>query len=101
MKKGRCATMTHDYKRHGTTTLFAALNMATGEVIGKTYRKHRHQEVLMFLREVEKTVPKDQEIHIVLDNYATHKHEKCWRGSNATSASSCTSSPPARLGPTL
>ena len=76
MKKGRCATMTHDYKRHGTTTLFAALNMATGEVLGKTYRKHRHQEVLMFLREVEKTVPKDQEIHIVLDNYATHKHEK-------------------------
>ena len=68
--------MTHDYKRHGTTTLFAALNMATGEVIGKTYRKHRHQEVLMFLREVEKTVPKEQEIHIVLDNYATHKHEK-------------------------
>ena len=76
MKQGRCATMTHDYKRHGTTTLFAALNMATGEVIGKTYRKHRHQEVLMFLREVEKTVPKEQEIHIVLDNYATHKHEK-------------------------
>ena len=76
MKKGRCATMTHDYKRHGTTTLFAALNMATGQVIGKTYRKHRHQEVLRFLREVEKTVPKEQEIHIVLDNYATHKHEK-------------------------
>ena len=76
MKKGRCATMTHDYKRHGTTTLFAALNMATGEVIGKTYRKHRHQEVLRFLREGEKTVPKEQEIHIVLDNYATHKHEK-------------------------
>ena len=76
MKKGRCATMTHDYKRHGTTTVFAALNMATGEVVGKTYRKHRHQEVLRFLREVEKTVPKEQEIHIVLDNYATHKHEK-------------------------
>ena len=54
MKKGRCETMTHDYKRHGTTTLFAALNIATGEVIGKTYRKHRHQEVLRFLREVEK-----------------------------------------------
>ena len=50
--------------------------MATGEVIGKTYRKHRHQEVLGFLREVEETVPKEQEIHIVLDNYATHKHEK-------------------------
>ena len=76
MKKGRCATMTHDYKRHGTTRLFAALNMATGEVIGKTYRKHRHQEVLRFLREVDKTVPKEQEIHIVLDNYATHKHDK-------------------------
>ena len=76
MKKGRCATLTHDYKRHGTTTLFAALNMATGEVIGKTYRKHRHQEVLRFLREIEKTVPKGQEIHMVLDNYATHKHEK-------------------------
>ena len=76
MKKGRCATMTHDYKRHGTTTLFAALNVATGEVIGKTYRKHRHQEVLRFLREIEKTVPKEQEIHIVLDNYSTHKHEK-------------------------
>ena len=76
MKKGRCATMTHDYKRHVTTRLFAALNMATGEVIGKTYRKHRHQEVLRFLREVDKTVPKEQEIHIVLDNYATHKHDK-------------------------
>ena len=66
----------HDYKRHGTTTLFAALNVATGEVIGRTYRRHRHQEVLRFLREVEKTVPRDQEIHLVLDNYATHKHEK-------------------------
>ena len=99
MKQGRCATMTHDYKRHGTTTLFAALNMATGEVIGKTYRKHRHQEVLRFLREVEKTVPEEQEIHIVLDNYATHKHEKCSHGSNARSASSSTSSRPARLGP--
>ena len=76
MKQGRCATMTHDYKRHGTTTLFAALNMATGEVIGKTHRKHRHQEVLRFLREVDKTVPEEQEIHIVLDNYAMHKHEK-------------------------
>ena len=50
--------------------------MVTGEVIGKTYRKHRHQEVLRFLREVEKTVPKEQEIHIILDNYATHKHER-------------------------
>ena len=76
IKPGRGGTMTHDYKRHGTTSLFAALNVATGAVIGKTYRKHRHQEVLRFLREVEKTVPKEQEIHLVLDNYATHKHAK-------------------------
>ena len=68
--------MTHDYKRHGTTTLFAALEVASGKVIGRTYRKHRHQEVLRFLREVDKAVPADQEIHLVLDNYATHKHEK-------------------------
>ena len=59
--------------------MFAALNIATGEVVAKTYRKHRHQEVLRFLREVDKTVPEDQEIHIVLDNYATHKHEKVLR----------------------
>jgi transposase len=76
MKKGRCATMTHHYKRHGTTTLFAASNMVTDELIGKTCRKHRHQEVLRFLCEIENSVPKEQEIHIVLDNYATHKHEK-------------------------
>ena len=76
MKKGRAGTMTHDYKRHGTTTLFAALEVASGKVIGRTYRKHRHQEVLRFLREVDRAVPPGQEIHIVLDNYATHKHEK-------------------------
>ena len=76
IKKGHGGTMTHDYKRYGTTSLFAALDLATGKVVGKTYRKHRHREVLRFLRGVEKTVPKDQEIHIVLDNYATHKHEK-------------------------
>lgn len=75
LKKGRSGTMTHDYKRHGTTSLFAALNIASGEVIGKSYRKHRHQEVLRFLKEVEKSVEKDQQIHIILDNYSTHKHE--------------------------
>ena len=75
LKKGRSGTMTHDYKRHGTTSLFAALNMASGEVIGKSYRRHRHQEVLRFLKEVEKSVEKDQQIHIILDNYSTHKHE--------------------------
>ena len=79
IKKGRCGTMTHDYKRHGTTTLFAALDVATGAVIGESYRRHRHQEVLRFLKKVEKAVPKEQELHIILDNYATHKHEEVLR----------------------
>ena len=76
LKQGRCGTMTHDYKRHGTTSLFVAMDVASGEVVGETYGRHRHQEVLRFLREVEKAVPKDQEIHIILDNYATHKHRR-------------------------
>lgn len=76
LKPGRAATMTHDYKRHGTTNLFVALEMATGEVIGETDKRHRHQEVLKFLRKVERAVPKGQEIHIILDNYSTHKHAK-------------------------
>ena len=68
--------MTHDYKRHGTTTLFVALEMASGTVISETYKRHRHQEVLRFLRKVERSVPKKQEIHIILDNYSPHKHAK-------------------------
>jgi transposase len=76
MKKGRAATMTHDYKRNGTTTLFAALNILTGEVLGTCAQRHRHQEWLAFLREINKTTPKDKEIHIICDNYATHKHPK-------------------------
>ena len=76
LKPGRCGTMTHDYKRHGTTSLFAAMDVASGEVIGETYRRHRHQELLRFLRKVEKEVPKGREIHIILDNYSTHKHGK-------------------------
>ena len=68
--------MTHDYKRHGTTSLFVAMDVASGEVTGETYRRHRHQEVLRFFRKVEKEVPKGREIHIILDNYATHKHQK-------------------------
>ena len=68
--------MTHDYKRHGTTSPFAAMDVASGEVIGQTYRRHRHQELLRFLRKVEKEVPKGREIHIILDNYSTHKHRK-------------------------
>ena len=72
--KGRCVTMTHDYKRHGTSTLFAALDIATGHVIGESYQQHRHQEFLRFLKIVERQTPKDNEIHIILDNYSTHKH---------------------------
>ena len=82
IKKGRCGTMTHDYKRHGTTTLFAALDVATGAVIGESYQRHRHQEVLRFLKKVEKAVPKEQELHIILDNYATLRTstKKCCSG---------------------
>ena len=76
LKKGRCGTMTHDYKRHGTTTLFAAMNLANGEVVSETYRRHRHEEFLRFLRLLNRTVPRGQEIHIILDNYSTHKHRE-------------------------
>ncbi|EID79784.1 transposase [Rhodococcus opacus RKJ300 = JCM 13270] len=76
MIKGRGETMTHDYKRHGTTTLFAALDVLTGTVIGQCLPRHRHQEFLRFLRTIDREVPKDLEIHLILDNYATHKHEK-------------------------
>ena len=93
IKKGRCGTMTHDYKRHGTTTLFAALDVATGAVIGESYRRHRHQEVLRFLKKVEKAVPKEQELHIILDNYATHKHEEVLQWIERGSASFCISFP--------
>lgn len=70
---------THDYYRHGTTSLFAALNLASGKVIGECYRKHRHQEFLRFLKKIETEVPEGLEIHIVLDNYATHKTPKVKR----------------------
>jgi transposase len=76
MKPGRCGTMTHDYKRHGTSTLFAALNTLTGEVIGKCKKRHRHQEFLSFLKLVEKQTDKNLDLHLIVDNYATHKHEK-------------------------
>jgi transposase len=74
MKKGRAGTMTHDYKRNGTTTLFAALNVLTGVVIGECLPRHRHGEFLKFLRVVDREVPKGLQIHMILDNYATHKH---------------------------
>jgi transposase len=76
LKKGRAGTMTHDYKRHGTTTLFAALDVATGEVIHECLPRHRHQEFLRFLRSVEKQSDPELELHFILDNYATHKQPK-------------------------
>jgi transposase len=76
MKKGRCATMTHDYKRNGTTTLFAALDIIEGKVIGRCMQRHRHQEFIRFLNAIEREVPADKTVHVVLDNYATHKHPK-------------------------
>jgi transposase len=74
MKKGRAGTITHDYKRNGTTTLFAALDVLSGEVIGRCLPRHRHSEFLTFLRTIDREVPKGLEIHLILDNYSTHKH---------------------------
>jgi hypothetical protein len=80
MKRGRAGTMTHDYKRHGTATLFAALNVLTGVVIGKTFNRHRHQEFLRFLRIIDTQVPRGLQIHMICDNYGTHNHAnvKAW-----------------------
>jgi hypothetical protein len=79
MKKGRCGTMTHDYRRHGTTTLFAALNVLDGSVIGRCRQRHRHQEFIRFLNEIERAVPAGKLIHVVLDNYGAHKQAKMRR----------------------
>ena len=73
MKKGRAGTMTHDYKRNGTTTLFAALNMLDGKVIGTCLQRHRHSEFLRFLRLIDQKTPQGLDLHLVVDNYATHK----------------------------
>jgi transposase len=80
LKKGRCGTMTHDYKRNGTTTLFAALETLQGRVIGQCHARHRHQEFLKFLRTLDKEFPGTVPLHLVLDNYGTHKHPnvKAW-----------------------
>jgi transposase len=74
IKKGRCGTMTHDYKRNGTATLFAALDTLDGRVISMCDDRHRHQEWLRFLRIIDKLTPKDKQVHLIVDNYATHKH---------------------------
>ncbi len=74
LKKGRAATMTHDYKRNGTTTLFAALNVLDGQVIAQCQQRHRHTEWLKFLRQIDRETPQDKTLHLICDNYATHKH---------------------------
>lgn len=80
LKKGRCGTMTHDYKRNGTTCLFAALNVLEGSVIGSCYPRHRNREFLKFLRKIDREVPQTLDIHMILDNYGTHNHPnvKSW-----------------------
>ena len=80
LKKGRCGTMTHDYKRNGTTTLFAAIELLEGKVIGQCYQRHRHQEFLKFLRRLDKEFPGKIPLHLVMDNYGTHTHDnvKAW-----------------------
>jgi transposase len=82
LKRGRCGTMTHDYIRNGTTTLFAALDVAAGHVIGRCMQRHRHQEFIRFLNAIEREVPAGKLIHVILDNYAAHKHPKVieWLG---------------------
>lgn len=76
MKKGRAGTMTHDYKRHGVTTLFVALNVLEGKVFGQCMKRHRHQEFIRFLNVIDAKVPKKTTVHVVVDNYAAHKHPK-------------------------
>src|SRR5713101_1278959 len=108
IKPGRCQTMTHDYKRHGTTTLFAALSVLDGTVIGRCMQRHRHSEFIRFLNAVEREVPAGKLIHTVLDNYATHKHPKslpsrkrgCWPGWRAIRAGPSTSPRPRPRGST-
>jgi transposase len=79
LKKGRCGTMTHDYKRNGTTTLFAALNVMEGKLIGTCMSRHRHQEWIKFLKLIDEQTPANRELHLIVDNYSTHKHPKALR----------------------
>ena len=83
LKKGRAGTMTHDYGSHGTTTLFAAMNVLDGTMIGRNMQRHRHQEFIRFLNVIEKQVPAGKTIHAIVDNYAAHKHPNVRDGSNA------------------
>jgi transposase len=79
LKKGRCGTLTHDYKRNGTTTLFAAMDLLEGKLIGTCMKRHRHQEWIKFLELIDQETPPDKQLHLIVDNYATHKHPKVRR----------------------
>ena len=94
MKKGCCGTHTHDYVRHGTTTLFAALNILDGKVIGQCLSRHRHQELLKFLRTADNEFPPELELHLILDNYGTHEHPRVQQWLDDFPASN----PPCRAG---
>ena len=85
LKKGRCGTMTHDYKRNGTTTLFASLSMLDGQVIGDCMPRHRHQEFIRFLKRIDRETPPELDLHLIVDNYGTHKHPrvKSWLRRNS------------------
>ncbi len=90
--------MTHDYKRNGTTTLFAALDVLTGTVIGQCLPRHRHEGFLKFLRTIDREVPKHLAVQLILDNYATHNHPTCSAGCAATNGSTCISPRPRHRG---
>jgi hypothetical protein len=100
MRPGRVERRTYDYKRHGTTSLFAALDVATGKVIGEVHRRHRSAEFRRFLDRLDAEVPGDLEVHLVLDNYTTHKTPLIHRWLLRHHASICTSRRHTRLGST-
>ena len=98
IKKGRAAPMTHDYKRNGTTTLFAALNVLDGQGIGQRQQRHTHVEWLKFLRQIDRETPKGKTLHLIADKTPTTSTRPCRRGWPGTRASTCTSPPPQRRG---
>jgi transposase len=98
LKRGRAGTMTHDYKRNGTATLFAALNTFDGKVISLCQERHRHQEWLRFLRLVDDATPDHKPLHLIVDNYATHKHPAVQRWLKRHPRSIFTSHPPVLRG---
>jgi hypothetical protein len=98
MRPGQVERRTHDYKRHGTTSLFAALDVKAGTIVGKCMARHRASEFRKFLDEIERNVPANLDVHIIMDNYATHKTKPIATGSPSARAGTCTSRQPQRHG---